>query len=186
MTNHQSLFTGNLFKFCPHCGKESFKPKSEKESQCSACGFRFFFNAAGAVAAIIMDQHKRILLSKRAHDPAAGTFDLPGGFIDNHETAEEALQREIHEELNLKITGMTFLFSVPNHYKFANVLYHTIDLFFLCTVESFKDLRLKDGEVEDYCFMNPLEIDIDILGLKSIKQGMTILQQKLKDGEIRL
>ncbi len=43
-----------------------------------------------------------LLLIQRKHDPYAGRWALPGGFVDMDETVEEAAARELYEETNLK------------------------------------------------------------------------------------
>ena len=113
-----------------------------------------------------------------------GTWDLPGGFIDFEETAEQALRRELHEELNLTVDRSRYLFSIPNRYVFAGVLYRTIDLFFLCRAERLDTIVLKDGEIAACRFQRIEAIDVNDLGLESIQQGITLLQQKVADGEI--
>jgi 8-oxo-dGTP diphosphatase len=42
-----------------------------------------------------------VLLIERAHEPFAGMWAFPGGFMDIDETAEEAVLRELKEETNL-------------------------------------------------------------------------------------
>lgn len=39
-----------------------------------------------------------ILLIQRGNEPYAGSWALPGGFLDMEETLEEAARRELHEE----------------------------------------------------------------------------------------
>lgn len=43
-----------------------------------------------------------ILLIKRAFEPFQGLWALPGGFIEEHETLEQAALRELEEETSLK------------------------------------------------------------------------------------
>lgn len=53
--------------------------------------------------AIIFDNNNRILVGKRSKDkPLAGFWEFPGGKIESGESAEEALKRELFEELFLK------------------------------------------------------------------------------------
>jgi 8-oxo-dGTP diphosphatase len=47
----------------------------------------------------------RVLLIRRAHEPYAGRWALPGGFLDLDETIEAAARRELHEETGLKHLG---------------------------------------------------------------------------------
>src|SRR5208337_901997 len=89
------------FRFCPGCGAEGIAVRADRSILCKQCGFHFYFNAAAAVAGLIEDDKGRLLMTVRAHDPAKGALDLPGGFVDFDETAEDALKREVKEELSL-------------------------------------------------------------------------------------
>jgi ADP-ribose pyrophosphatase YjhB (NUDIX family)/ribosomal protein S27AE len=157
------------FSFCPRCGTGALERHSEKSVHCPACGFLFFFNTATAVVALITDQEGRLLVTKRAHKPAQGTLDLPGGFVDARETAEESLIREIREELNLEIANLRYLFSVPNIYDYSGLRYHTVDLVFECLAPDLSLLRPND-EVAEIFFLRPEELDANAFGLKSIKE----------------
>jgi NADH pyrophosphatase NudC (nudix superfamily) len=157
------------FSFCPRCGTDALERHSEKSVHCPACGLLFFFNTAAAVVALITDQEGRLLVTKRAHNPAQGALDLPGGFVDARETAEESLIREIREELNLEITSLRYLFSVPNIYDYAGLRYHSVDLAFACSVRDLSMLRPGD-EVAEIVFLRPEQLNVDAFGLKSIKE----------------
>lgn len=54
------------------------------------------------VGAIILDDEGRILLLKHVFRPGSG-WGVPGGFINPNEDPEEALRRELHEEIGLEI-----------------------------------------------------------------------------------
>jgi NAD+ diphosphatase len=165
----------HIFSFCPKCGAHAFQKCSEKKFQCTACEFIYYFNANGATAAIIQTGIDEILLTVRSKNPGKGKWDLPGGFIDFNESVEEALQREIDEELNLQITNLRYFCSYPNRYEFGGLLYHTIDLFYLCHPEDLSTLKLCD-EVSDYRLQNIHEIDIDAIAFPSIKNVIHRLQ----------
>lgn len=47
-----------------------------------------------------------ILLIERKHDPYQGCYALPGGFVEEDETLEEAIARELQEETNLTLNNM--------------------------------------------------------------------------------
>jgi mutator protein MutT len=124
---------------------------------------------SASVAAIIRNQNNEVLFTVRKHDPAAGMLDLPGGFIDLGETAENALVREIQEELNLNISMMKFIGTFPNKYHFGEIEYQTLDLVFNCTVESFENLQVAD-DVSGYVFRNPGAVLPQEIGLDSIRE----------------
>lgn len=75
-------------ELCPHCGR--------------------YRNRRVAVDALIIKDDE-ILLIKRAVEPFKDMWALPGGGIEFDETAEEALKKEVEEEVGLKIISSKFL-----------------------------------------------------------------------------
>ena len=60
--------------------------------------------------AIIYDELGRILITQRAaHSPSGGLWEFPGGKLEAGESPEDALFREIKEEVNLSIQNYEFL-----------------------------------------------------------------------------
>lgn len=158
-----------LFNFCPKCGVKTIIFKDNKYFKCKECDFQFFINNAAAVAALILDSTGRLLLCKRKSEPAKGQLDLPGGFVDVEENAESALKREIREELNLKINKLSYFTSMPNHYLYGGTLYYTLDLAFICEIDSFDSIEVND-DISGYVFLQKKDIKIDDIGLDSIKK----------------
>ncbi|NUU64042.1 NUDIX domain-containing protein [Paenibacillus agri] len=66
------------------------------------------------VGAVIRDENNRLLLVLRKKPPEAGHWSLPGGKVDYMETIENAVIREIHEELGIEIE-IERLLCVTNH-----------------------------------------------------------------------
>ncbi len=170
-----------LFIYCPRCGEDTLSPDSIKSFVCTQCGFRFFLNTAAAVAALITDESQKLLVTVRRNNPGKGTWDLPGGFLDPNETVEEALPREIREELNLTIVSTGYFCSMPNLYEFNGVQYSTIDLAYLCKVRSFSQIRPND-EVSSYLFVQPCELKPEKFGLESIR---SIISQYLESIQVQ-
>jgi 8-oxo-dGTP diphosphatase len=70
------------------------------------------------VAGVIQDPRGRILLARRtAGRDLAGLWEFPGGKVDAGETPEQALARELHEELGILIGSSAPLISVPQAYR---------------------------------------------------------------------
>jgi len=61
---------------------------------------------AVTVDALVLAAGNMLLLIKRDKDPYAGTWALPGGFVDMDETLEAACIRELFEETGLKVSQM--------------------------------------------------------------------------------
>lgn len=134
----------NTFRYCPRCGREGFADHGERAKQCTGCGFTYYHNVASAVACLVRDPQGRYLFVRRAHEPARGTLDLPGGFVDPLETVEMAVVRELAEETGLVPTSMRYIASRPNVYPYSGIDVYTSDLFFLVEVESLDEAVAQD------------------------------------------
>ncbi len=121
------------FKYCPKCGSKHFDINNEKSKKCDNCGFTYYLNPSSATAAFILNDREELLVERRGKEPAKGMLDLPGGFCDNDETAEEGIAREILEETGINVTSTEYLFSLPNVYLYSGLEIHTLDMFFRCT-----------------------------------------------------
>lgn len=55
------------------------------------------------VGAVIRDDAGRLLLIQRGHEPAKGSWSVPGGRVEPGETDSQAVQREIAEETGLVV-----------------------------------------------------------------------------------
>ena len=66
--------------------------------------------------AILIVRDGKLLLARRGVDPAKGEWDIPGGFVDRGESAEEAVVREALEETALRVRVSEYLGSVPDVY----------------------------------------------------------------------
>ena len=119
------------FAYCPMCGSKHFMINNEKSRKCDNCGFTYYANPCSATAAFIINGNNELLVTKRGKEPAKGTLDLPGGFVDMDETAEEGMAREIKEETGIEVKEFTYLFSIPNIYRYSGIDIHTLDMFFL-------------------------------------------------------
>ena len=170
-----------LFKFCPVCGSGQFDQHNIKSKMCNSCGFIYYINPSAATAAFIRNDDGDLLVCRRAHEPAKGTLDLPGGFIDYNETAEQGVAREIEEEIGVKAIAVKYLFSLPNDYVYSGMDIPTMDLFFECKLEDYRRILPAD-DVEE-CFFLPIrEINPALFGLNSVKKavGMFIEQHSGK------
>jgi len=159
----------NVINFCPKCGNANFTFKTDNSFLCKNCKFHLYINSAAAVAALIINDDGEILLTKRAIEPQKGMLDLPGGFVDVMETAENAVSREIKEELNLDVNSMKYFMSFPNEYIFGGISVFTIDLAYICRIESFNGIVATD-DISDFEFYPLNSIPFDLIGSVSMKE----------------
>jgi NAD+ diphosphatase len=165
-----------LFKHCPACGSDKFVQNNEKSKRCESCGFVFYINPSAAVAAFILNEAGDLLVCKRGKEPEKGTWDLPGGFVDGNETGEEAMIREIKEELQAKVIDYKYIFSLPNLYEYSGMTIPTLDMFFTCKIADDSQLTASDDVAN--CFFVPLkDVKTEHFGLKSIQKGVGMFLQ---------
>jgi ADP-ribose pyrophosphatase YjhB (NUDIX family) len=159
------------FQFCPRCRSASFFLIPEGCYACIDCDFHFFFNTATGAGAIVVDDEGRILLLRRARNPDRGKLGLPGGFVHPGETAEETVLRETMEEINLELSSPRYLCSYPNSYRYKEVTYNVLDLFYVCHVASFDHL-VESDEVDGYRVVKPWDLDLNEIAFPSVRQAV--------------
>nr|WP_321357056.1 NUDIX domain-containing protein [uncultured Draconibacterium sp.] len=158
-----------VLKYCPKCGSAEFNKSGERSLKCATCGFHIFINSSAAVAALVTDDSGKLMLVKRGVEPNYGKLDLPGGFIDPMESAEDAVKRELNEELGLKVKSLKYLCSAPNEYVFSEYTVFTLDMAFQVTAGSVENLKPMD-DILDYKFYSEEVLDYDDIPAPSIKK----------------
>ena len=93
------------------------------------------------VAAIIVDSENRIFATQRGSGDWKDWWEFPGGKIEPGETPEQALKREIWEELETRISVGQLLQTVEWDYTKFHLTMHC----FFCRIES-GSLTLKEHE----------------------------------------
>lgn len=87
---------------CPHCATASEQPIA-----CDRCGWRWYANPKPAAGTLVErigpDGNPAILLLRRAVEPGLGAWDLPAGYLEPGESAEEGALRETREEAGLDV-----------------------------------------------------------------------------------
>jgi ADP-ribose pyrophosphatase len=84
--------------------------------ECPACDFVHYANPVPAVSALVLDERCGLLLARRAHEPARGLWDTPGGFLDEREEPRAGLRRELREEAGVEIEIGRFVGIYPDTY----------------------------------------------------------------------
>ena len=162
----------DLFHFCPRCAAPA--TPGANPFVCGGCSLRYFFNPTVAAAGYLSDPAGRVLLIRRAKDPAAGKLAVPGGFIDIGETAEAALRRETREEVGLEVAGVRYLTSTVNRYLYAGVEYPVCDLVFAATAVEPERAQPLDA-VAGIVWRLPQDIDPAELAFDSLRAGLATL-----------
>ncbi|WP_233267316.1 NUDIX domain-containing protein [Paraglaciecola sp. L3A3] len=159
------------FKFCPNCKSENISSQNGHKHLCAECQFEYFHNTAAAVAAIICCDDE-ILLTVRAKDPEKGQLDLPGGFVDHNESLEQALSRELKEELAADIVNWQYFYSGANTYHYKDLLYHTCDVVFVSYLTEKPKLNADVAEIAGYQWIKISEFDTSRIAFASLRKAI--------------
>lgn len=126
----------STYFYCPFCGS-SLEKKVRGDYWHYTCqnGHLVYENSKPAVGALIEDDRSRVLLTRRAHQPYQGHWDIPGGFLEVGELPEDGIRRELNEELNItSVISLEFYDHVigqygPNGDNVLNIFFVTkVDL----------------------------------------------------------
>ena len=122
------------------------------------------------VAALIHDEEGRIFATQRGYGDWKGYWEFPGGKIEPGESPEEALRREIWEELETRINVERLVTTVEYDYPNFHLIMHC----FWCQIES-GSLTLKEHEAARWLNQNQLDsvvwLPADSLVLKNIEEN---------------
>ncbi|AKJ68600.1 NUDIX hydrolase [Pandoraea thiooxydans] len=101
----------SLLKYCPQCAAAlaDLEIAGRRRRACPdrACGYVHWDNPLPVVAALI-EYDGQVLLARNAAWPE-DMFALITGFLERDETPEDGIRREIREETNLEVSGLTLL-----------------------------------------------------------------------------
>lgn len=170
----------DVIRYCPKCGSNNFKTIDQGHSFiCEACHFIYFINNSAAVACLIFNKEGKLLLTRRAIEPAKGMLDLPGGFVEPMERVEDTVVREIMEELGIQITKADFLVSFPNEYVYSGFSVFTVDMAFICEIDNHEAIVPAD-DVSAIEYLFPEEIRSKTLCSKSMSDIINYYIKTLK------
>ncbi len=123
------------------------------------------------VVAAVIASNNRIFATQRGYGDFKDGWEFPGGKMEQGETPEEALKREIREELETDIIINKFLRTIEYDYPKFHLKMHC----YLCQIES-GQLTLLEHEAARWLSAESIEsvdwLPADLLILKDIKRAM--------------
>ena len=93
-------------RFCGACGKPMTKTEGERAMKC-ACGHVAYPRIAPAMMALVK-KGPAILLARNIAVPSGGRMSALAGFLEPGESVEEAVHREVHEEVGLFVKDLRY------------------------------------------------------------------------------
>ena len=152
------------WKHCPVC-TTAVEAEGGK-FECPECGFVTFAHSMPTASALVVDEDGRILFSKRANDPAAGKWDLPGGFLEEGEHPLDCVRRELREEAGIGLADEQLLGIWMDRYEHKGRDVATLNIYYTA--------RLGEGtpepadDVAEFAWFGLDEVPVDRLAFEHI------------------
>ena len=159
----------DTLRFCPLCGgtlvRQGVPPDGREHPVCSGCDFVFYLHPK-LVAGTLPVSDGRVLLTRRAIEPARGLWTFPGGYVDWGEDVREAARRETLEEVEVavRLDGLLGVYS----YRDAPV----VVVVFRATVPEGAAPAPNADEVLEVAYFGPDEIPWDALAFPSTEAAL--------------
>lgn len=157
-------------RHCPQCGAQELQWHTPLNFECRACRFMLYLNIAAAVA-VIIECRGKILFGVRKNEPGKGMLDLPGGFVDAGESADECGRREVREETGIILGPLRFLGSFPNTYLYRGIRYHTLDIILTCSFDDCPAAQAGD-DLAGVVWVERDAIDYDRIAFTSLRTAV--------------
>lgn len=105
-------------QYCGRCGTHTEELPGERAKKCPKCGFISYPRISPAVITAVLRANKILLAHNKNF--AGNMYSLIAGFVEPGETLEECVQREIMEEVGIKVKNIKYFGSQP--WPFPNSL----------------------------------------------------------------
>lgn len=93
-------------RYCGVCANPMQLASGERAFQCSACGHIAYPRISPAMM-VLIKKGDAILLAHHGHSPS-GRFSPLAGFLEAGESIEDAIHREVMEEVGLKVNNISY------------------------------------------------------------------------------
>ena len=103
----QALWWESTSGHCPRCGTPTTRIENEWGKQCPSCRYEHYPHLHPATIVLVRDGN-RVLLTRKA-DWAPGRYALVAGFVDNGESLEGCVAREIKEEVGVDVKDIRYV-----------------------------------------------------------------------------
>ena len=127
-------------QFCSRCGHHTVHQSLSFERTCLSCDLRFFPRISPSII-VRIKKNDEILMARSPHFPK-GAYGLIAGFVDVGETIEDAVHREVLEEVGLKIKNLSYWGSQPWPFPDSLMLAFTADY-------ASGEIVMEPNEIED-------------------------------------
>lgn len=181
------LYNGFMeMNFCRRCGAKL----SLVQGHVYKCvnDHTIFMNASPACAVWILNDKNEILIAIRGQNPGIGLIDAPGGFCDGAETVEDAIIRELKEELGLSPSDYStpkFILSGIDKYDYGNEISDVLGCAFYTQIIGNPKITPQD-DVAEARFVSIESVDPDKIYFPAVKASFLRLQDILASEKVNV
>jgi len=127
-------------RFCGRCGTPLRTKSTERAKECPQCGLLHFPRLAPAII-VLIERGDRLLLARSCHF-MPGMFSVLAGFVEPGESLEEAVVREVKEEVGIDVKDTQYFGSQPWPFP------HSLMIGFTATYAG-GEITIDDTEIEE-------------------------------------
>jgi NAD+ diphosphatase len=103
----QALWWESTSGHCPRCGDKTERIEGEWGKKCPSCHYEHYPHLHPAVIVLVRDDDRVLLARKKEWAP--GRYALVAGFVDNGESLESTVSREVKEEVGVDVTDIRYV-----------------------------------------------------------------------------
>jgi NAD+ diphosphatase len=127
-------------QFCGRCGVPLKTSQTERAKECPQCGLLHFPRLAPAII-VLVERGNELLLARSRHF-MPGMYSVLAGFVEPGESLEEAVVREVREEVGISVKDIKYFGSQPWPFP------HSLMIGFIAAYAGGK-ISMDDSEIED-------------------------------------
>lgn len=150
--------------FCSICGHETLVKRGGQVRQCTKCETEHYPRTDPVVITVVTDGDRCLLGQSRGRLSRTNTYSALAGFVDQGESIEEAVAREIMEEAGIQVANVRYHSSQPWPFPFSLMIGCHADA---ATTE----IAFDEGEMTDVRWFGRAEV---LLALEGKNDTLTI------------
>ena len=108
----QMMHWNRTHQFCGMCGHSTEHAENERAKRCPKCGHTSYPHISPAIIVAVVNNEGELLLAHAKHFPK-GLYSVIAGFVETGETFEEAVRREVKEEVSIDVTDIRYFGNQP-------------------------------------------------------------------------
>ncbi|MFG1497113.1 NAD(+) diphosphatase [Saccharospirillum sp. HFRX-1] len=94
-------------RFCGQCGQTTTRLPGESAMVCEPCKLRFYPRVSPCVI-VLITRGPEVLLAQGVRHRSSGWYSTLAGFVETGESLEQAVHREIREEVGVEVTNLRY------------------------------------------------------------------------------